>query len=356
VHYISIKFFLITLLIITSTTAFGIGIYSGSSIHVFEAVENNSESLFPDTSYRTCSPVVCNLEYQSIQNIASPIQSQHINDTFDEAGNAMEPDHRYPVLRIQDFQNRQLPDYDGQVIVAVLDTGIDADHKALCSVVASEINFTDSPAGVLDMYGHGTSIAGIIAANEGVDPGVQGVASNCRLFNVKVVDDRGNYSMSDLVNGLRWAVDNGANVINISLVSEEKSAELEKAINYAWQKGVVIVAAAGNGGTDTPVYPAAYDHCIAVTAVDENGNLIPLANYGDWVDIAAPGYKIYSTLPGDSYGYMYGTSFATAYISGLAAMIFPLVQDSNNDGKSNDEVRQFILNSFPDDWIQFMRN
>ena len=355
-HYISIKFSLIFSLIITSSIIFGIGAYSGFSTHALEPAENSPESIFIDTLRKTGSPVVCNLEYQSLHNITSSFQIQHINDIVNEAGSAMESNHQYPVLSTQDFQNQQLPEYDGQVIVAILDTGIDAEHEALCSVVASEINFTDSPAGVLDIYGHGTPVAGIIAADGDNSPGVQGIASNCRLLNVKVVDDRGHYTMPDLVEGILWAVDNGANVINISLVSGEKSTELEQAVDYAWRKGVIIVAAAGNGGTDTPVYPAAYDHCIAVTAVDESGNLIPLANYGDWVDIAAPGYKIYSTLPGNNYGYMYGTSFATAYISGFAAAIFPLVQDSNNDGKSNDEVYQLILNNFPDDQIQLIQD
>ena len=108
--------------------------------------------------------------------------------------------------------------------------------------------------------------------------------------------------------------------------------------------------------TNTPAYPAAYEHCIAVTAVDDNDNLIPLANYGDWVDIAAPGYKIYSTLPGNTYGYMYGTSFATAYISGLAATILPSIRDVNNDGKINDEMRQFILNDITEEPIQPVQN
>ena len=306
--------------------------------------------------YQVDSSTVATLEYQDVITNEQATRPQYMNDVADGADNTVLSSPHYPILRLQDFQDQQSLEYDGQVIVAILDTGIDADHEALYTVVASEINFTDSPAGVLDKYGHGTPIAGIIAANPDNDPGVQGVVSNCRLLNVKVVDDRGRYDMSDLVDGILWAVDNGANVINISIVSGEKSTELEEAINYAWQNGVIIVAAAGNGGTDTPVYPAAYEHCIAVTAADDSGNLIPLANYGGWVDIAAPGYKIYSTLPGNDYGYMYGTSFATAYVSGLVARLFPLVQDSNNDGKYNDEVRQLLLNNFPGDPIQLMRN
>jgi len=359
VDFKSIKLCLLFLLIITSSVAFRIGIYSGFHSYNLKEADIKLESLFLSGSYTASSPVVINPEFQSIQNNTLSVQSEYaddINVIVEEAGSTVEAEYRFPVLSTGDFQIQQLPDYNRQGIVAVLDTGIDAGHEALHSVVASEINFTESPAGVLDTYGHGTPIAGIIAANGDINPGVQGIASNCRLLNVKVVDDRGRFSMSDLVDGIRWAVDNGANVINISLVSEESSDELEKAINYAWQNGVIIVAAAGNGGADTPVYPAAYEHCIAVTAVNENGSLVPLANYGDWVDIAAPGYNIYSILPGNSYGYMYGTSFAAAYISGLAATLFPLIQDSNDDGRSNDEIYQLILNIIPDKQIQLVRN
>ena len=90
------------------------------------------------------------------------------------------------------------------------------------------------------------------------------------------------------------------------------------------------------------VYPAGYENCIGVTAIKDNGELAPLANYGDWVDAAAPGYKIYSTLPGDDYGYRYGTSFAAAYVSGLSARLFSLAEDTNGNGRINDEVCHII--------------
>ncbi|UCD08045.1 MAG: S8 family serine peptidase [Dehalococcoidales bacterium] len=355
--YRSIKITLIFLLIITSSIAFLIGSCSGFSSYTLITIDDNSNSLLSNlSSYQVDSYTTSHLEYQDVNTNEYAILAQNVSDIADEVDNTIEHIPQYPILTSQDFLEQHSLDHDGQVIVAILDTGIDADHEALYPVVASEINFTDSPAGVLDKYGHGTPIAGIIAANPDSDSGVQGVVSNCRLLNVKVVNDRGHYDMSDLVDGILWAVDNGANVINISIVSGEKSTELEKAINYAWQNGVIVVAAAGNGGSDAPVYPAAYEHCIAVTAVDDSGDLIPLANYGDWVDIAAPGYKIYSTLPGNDYGYTYGTSFATAYVSGLAARLYPLIQDSNNDGKSNDEVCRLLLNDFPGDPILLMRN
>jgi thermitase len=318
--------------------------------------DNNTKPIVYDVSSQTGWSAASSFGYQSVNDDEYPKPPQDLNDSAYETDNTGRILNLYPVLYSQDFRNQQATDPTHQVIVAILDTGIDTDHEALYSKVASEINFTDSPAGTLDTYGHGTPVAGIIAATGDNNPGIQGVAPNCRLLNIKVADDQGRYEVSDLVNGILWAVDNGANVINISLVSEERSTELEEAVNYAWRNGVIIIAAAGNGGTDTPTYPAAFEYCIAVTAVDDNGNLVPLANYGDWVDIAAPGYKIHSILPGNNYGYLYGTSFATAYVSGLAAIIFPLVPDSNDDGRYNDEVSQLILNNFSDGQIQLVGN
>jgi thermitase len=228
-----------------------------------------------------------------------------------------------------------------ETLVGVLDTGIDRNHEDLSGKVVAEVNLTDSPTPD-DIYGHGTHVAGIIAAdiNDGV--GIAGVAPETRLLNVKVADDRGRCSASVVAQGIIWAVNNGASVINISLELREPSPELEKAVNYAWNKGAVIIAAAGNDASQMPVYPAYYKNSIAVAATKQDNNLAPLSNYGDWVDVAAPGFNIYSTLPGNSYGYETGTSFAAAYVSGLAASLFSIVTDTNGDSMVNDEVRATI--------------
>jgi thermitase len=227
------------------------------------------------------------------------------------------------------------------VLIAVLDTGIDAQHKELYGKVVSEVNFTASDTAD-DIYGHGTSIAGIITEGAENDPVINGVASESRLLNVKVADDRGRCQSSVLARGIIWAVDQGAEVINISLEIREDDPEIKEAVDYAWNRGVVIIAAAGNDGSSSPVYPAFYDNCLAVTAVKDDMSLVPLANYGDWVDVGAPGYKIYSALPGNKYGYKYGTSLAAAYISRLAGELFSIVEDTNGDGRLNDEVRRAI--------------
>jgi thermitase len=227
------------------------------------------------------------------------------------------------------------------VLVAVLDTGIDKNHEDLFGRVVAEVDLTKSLSPD-DIYGHGTPIAGIIAADIDNDLGVSGLAPESRLINVKVADDSGRCLLSTLAAGIIWAVDHGAMVINISIELKESTPALREAVDYAWSKGALIIAAAGNDGSSPPIYPAACDSCIAVTATQENGTLAPLANYGDWVDVAAPGLDIYSTLPGNKYGYKHGTSFAAAYVSGLAALLFSMATDTNGDGNLNDEVRRSI--------------
>ena len=225
--------------------------------------------------------------------------------------------------------------------MAVLDTGIDGDHKDLEGQVVAVANFTVSST-VDDIYGHGTHIAGIIAAISDNDIGIVGVAPECRLMNAKVADDKGRCQASTVAEAIIWAVDNGASVINISIELGEPSPELEDAINYAWNQGAIIITAAGNDGNQAPVYPAYYEKCIAVAATKPDDTLAPLSNYGDWIDVAAPGFNTYSTMPGDNYGYKTGTSFATAYVSGLAALLFDVTTDNNGDGRLNDEIRAAI--------------
>ena len=222
------------------------------------------------------------------------------------------------------------------VLVAVLDTGVDKDHEDLAGRVAAEIDFSGSSPD--DVYGHGTPIAGIIAADDANGLGVIGLAPASRLLNVKVADDDGKCRLSALAEGIIWAVDHGALVINVSIEMKDASAVLEDAVDYAWSHGALVVAAAGNDGNSVRVYPAACANSLAVTAIQPSGALAPLANYGDWVDCAAPGLEIYAALPGDNYGYKHGTSFATAYVSGLAALLFSMASDVNGNGFLNDEV------------------
>jgi thermitase len=250
---------------------------------------------------------------------------------------------QWAIPKIMAPQAWQVTEGKSNIVIAVLDTGIDKEQKDLTGKVTAEVNFTDSPTSN-DVYGHGTHIAGIIAAWAGGSSGVDGLAPDCRLMNVKVADDQGRFDSSVAAKGINWAVDHGANVINMSLMSIEPSSALERAIDYAWNKGVVIVAAAGNLVGNKIVYPAYYTNCIAVAATDSNDCVASWSSQGSWVDVAAPGVDIYSTLPGNKYGYESGTSMAAAYVSGLAGLLFTMESDKNGDGLVNDEVRTAIEN------------
>ncbi|MCJ7669641.1 MAG: S8 family serine peptidase [Dehalococcoidia bacterium] len=240
---------------------------------------------------------------------------------------------RWGVSKIEAPQAWQITRGDQSIIVAVLDTGISKDNQDLADRVVAEVNFTNSPTSD-DLYGHGTHMAGTIAA----------IAPECRLMNVKVADDVGKCEPSVVARGIIWAVDHGAKVINLSL-SMIASPDLEEAVNYAWSQGAILIAAAGNKGGSEPSYPAYYANCLAVAGTNENNSLALLSSYGDWVDVAAPGFNIYSELPQNQYGYKTGTSAAGAHVSGVAALVFSVAEDTNGNGAVNDEVRWAIENS-----------
>ena len=205
------------------------------------------------------------------------------------------------------------------VIIAILDTGVDLNHPDLANKIVSNINFSDSPT-VDDVYGHGTHVAGIAAAMTNNGIGVAGLGYSATIMNVKVLGDTGSGFYSWIASGIIWAADNGADVISMSLGGSSASSILEDAINYAWSKGVVVVAAAGNNGNMVPVYPAYYANCIAVAATDASDARPLWSNYGDWVDVAAPGSGILSTFKNDNYVYMSGTSMATPHVAGLGML------------------------------------
>ncbi len=214
----------------------------------------------------------------------------------------------------------------GPITIAILDTGIDQEHKDLSSKVVLQKNFTNSPTPD-DLYGHGTHVAGIAAAITNNSTGVAGGCPDCVLINAKVLNDKGSGDYLTVSNGIIWAADNGAKVINLSLGGSSPSSTLESAVNYAWSKGSVVVAAAGNCGCGTKSYPAAYKNTIAVAATNNKDKKAYFSSYGyKWVDVAAPGEDIYSTLPNDltggRYGYLSGTSMSTPLTSATAALIW----------------------------------
>lgn len=226
------------------------------------------------------------------------------------------------------------------VKVAVLDTGIDFSHPDLKERIKGGYNIIDYKRLPNDDNGHGTHVAGIIAAiNNSI--GTIGVSPNVDLYAVKVLDSLGNGYTSDLIQGVEWSITNKMQVINMSLEALNSQA-LYDAIRKANQAGIVQVASAGNNPTAPVAYPAAYSEVISVTAVDSNNDKANFSSTGK-VDVAAPGVSIYSTYKGSTYSTMSGTSMASPYVAGTVALMLenPSKVDLNFDGKvTPEEIKQ----------------
>ncbi|MEU4392806.1 S8 family serine peptidase [Kribbella sp. NPDC023855] len=218
----------------------------------------------------------------------------------------------------------------GSQTIAVLDTGVDAGHPDLAGHLLPGYNLFNTALPPNDGDGHGTAVAGIIAAGTGNGAGIAGVAWDAKIRPVKVLDDNGDGSDGKLVMGINWAVKVGARVINMSLSSEQPNSVLHDVIKNAAAKGVLVVASAGNTGTaEFSHYPAAYPEVLSVGATDGNGVLTSFSSTGSTVDIAAPGFGVTSTAPraltpaGSSPYFieLAGTSFAAPVVAGVAALV-----------------------------------
>ncbi|MBN2187429.1 MAG: peptidase S8, partial [Dehalococcoidia bacterium] len=250
-------------------------------------------------------------------------------------------DNQWGMTKVQAPQAWSITEGSADIHIAILDTGIDMEHPDLAGKIVDNINFSDSTTPDANGHNHGTHVAGIAAAATDNGIGVAGMGHNSSLMNVKVLSDDGSGYYSWVAQGIIWAADNGADVINLSLGGTSPSTTLEQAVDYAWSKGAVVVAAAGNYGSSSPFYPAYYTNCIAVGGTDSLDNLYSWSNRGDWVDVAAPGLA-YSTMPDGQYGSKAGTSMASPFVAGLSALVFTIATDSNGDGELNDEVRAKI--------------
>ena len=239
--------------------------------------------------------------------------------------------------------------------VAVIDTGIDYGHDELSSIYAGGYNFVNLDNDPADDNGHGTHVAGIIAAN---NPDI-GVAPNVALYALKALDAEGMGYISDIISAIQWASDPDGNgladdrldIINMSFGAPIGNIFLRLACHLAYRDGLLLVAAAGNEGAVG--YPAAYDRVVAVSAIDVNNQIASFSSTGPEVELAAPGVEIYSTLPdypctlsgeyGNEYGILSGTSMACPHVVGAAALVW-----GANSGWSNEQVRSQLTSTAQD--------
>ncbi|MBP2076956.1 S8 family serine peptidase [Oceanobacillus polygoni] len=204
-----------------------------------------------------------------------------------------------------------------QIKVAILDSGINKSHDALRNVQFEEVNIIEPNQPIIDKFGHGTAIAGIIA---GEDVGVNSLDSNIILYDVKVLNDKGEGTIEDIINGIMWSVEQEVDVINISFGFFDDKKGLHDAIRAATKEGIVVTAAAGNTMGLSVDYPAKYEEVLSIASIDKNFNIDPQSGYGK-IDYSAPGVNVISTDNQGGISEFSGTSFATAYASGVIASI-----------------------------------
>ncbi|MFC4542391.1 S8 family peptidase [Halosolutus amylolyticus] len=209
------------------------------------------------------------------------------------------------------------------VTVAVVDQGVDYTHPDLADRFEGDegYDFVDNdedPAPVVNSENHGTHVAGCAAATTDNAEGTAGIA-NCRLISGRALGSDGGGSLSDIADAIQWAADQGADIINMSLGGGGANTTMRNAIDYAYENGSLPIAAAGNDGGAVS-YPAAYENCMAVSAIDQNENLASFSNRGPEINVAAPGVDVLAPVPGGTYESLSGTSMACPVASGVAAL------------------------------------
>lgn len=227
------------------------------------------------------------------------------------------------------------------VKVAILDTGIDLDHPDLR--IAGDVTFVPETTSGDDDNGHGTMVAGVVAALDN-DIGVVGVAPEAKLYAVKVMDKYGRGYSSDILSGIEWAIDNNMQVINMSFGSFLNFPwAIRTALEKAYQAGIVLVAGAGNAGDIGVIFsPARYESVIAVGATEQQDTRASFSSTGSTLELMAPGVSLLSTSRGGGYSSGSGTSLATAHVSGVAALLMA------SGVTHNVEVRQILQSTAED--------
>lgn len=235
------------------------------------------------------------------------------------------------------------------IVVAVIDTGVDLDHPDLQNNILPGMDFVNGDLEPYDDNGHGTYICGIIGADSGNHEGISGIAPGCRILPIKGLNAIGEGYTSWAIEGIRWAAEKGVDVINLSVGATGPSFFLEEALSYASSKDIVIASSAGNHNTAV-AFPAAYPTVMAVAATDYYDHRAHYSNHGPEIDVAAPGSRILVCFPtwmvgegAPPYGFISGSSLSCAFVSGIAALI-----KSNKPWLHAEEIKNIIRFSSDD--------
>ncbi|WP_410514485.1 S8 family peptidase [Paenibacillus sp. BR2-3] len=248
--------------------------------------------------------------------------------------------YQWNLPAIQTEQGWQLSKGAEDVIVAVVDTGVQANHPDLKGKLLTGFNAITSSSTPDDDVGHGTHVAGIIGALVNNSEGVAGISWYNKILPVKALDNSGAGTTYSVAEGIIWAADNGAKVINLSLGNYADSQFLHDAIKYAYDRDIVIVSAAGNDNTERPGYPAAYPEVLAVAATNASAKKASFSNFGDYIDVSAPGESIASTYTDNQYAALSGTSMSSPHVAALAGLV-----RSINPELSNTEVMKLMTDN-----------
>ena len=275
-------------------------------------------------SYTLINAIAAKLPEQAIENIQKTPRVTYVEIDGEVHTLDTELDNSWGVKRIGAGTVHESGNKGRGVRVAILDTGIDSTHSDLNANYKGGYDYVNDDSDPMDDNGHGTHCAGIVAAEDD-DEGVVGVAPEAYLYAVKVLDSGGSGSLSNVIAGIQWSVDNSMDVISMSFGSDFRSISLKKACDNAYRSGVLLVAAAGNDGYSPGKgnvdYPARYDSVIAVAATESNDNRASFSSTGPDVELAAPGVSVKSTYLGEEYAIKSGTSMACPHVAGTAALV-----------------------------------
>nr|WP_236838561.1 S8 family serine peptidase [Caldalkalibacillus salinus] len=259
--------------------------------------------------------------------------------TSEEATTSMHPNQEWHYNMINAPQAWDITTGSPSVKVAILDTGIDHNHPNLTDIVDTDEGRSFVGGSTMDGNGHGTHVAGTVASYGSVS----GVMQNATLVPVKVLSDSGSGTLYGITEGILYAADIGSDVINMSLGGGGYNQSMDEATRTAVESGTIVVAAAGNNGTSSISYPAAYDSVIAVGSVTSDRTRSYFSNYGSGLEVMAPGSDIYSTWPNSQYNTISGTSMASPHAAGVAGLIRAV-----NPGISVSEARQILSDTAQD--------